>query len=94
MASAEGGNRAPRVGLYLAVVQFFFAIGWVVYAAYLPQLAQQAGRRFLFEATVLDSAPVFSLFRETLPAVKLRGFSGVLNFIKCTHDLSFPCVYF
>jgi len=42
-------------------------------------LAQAAGKRFLHEATVLDSAPVFSLFRETLPAVKLRGFSGVFN---------------
>lgn len=31
------------VGLYLAVVQFFLAIGWVVYAAYLPQLAKAAG---------------------------------------------------
>jgi homoserine dehydrogenase len=28
---------------------------------------------------VLDSAPVFSLFRETLPAVKVRGFSGAFN---------------
>ena len=28
---------------------------------------------------MLDSAPVFSLFRETLPAVKVRGFSGVCN---------------
>src|SRR5919107_6241723 len=33
----------------------------------------------MFEATVLDSAPVFSLFRETLPAAKIRGFSGVFN---------------
>ncbi len=31
------------IGLYLAVVQFFLALGWVVYAAYLPQLAQRAG---------------------------------------------------
>ena len=37
------------------------------------------GKRFFFESTVLDSAPVFSLFRETLPAVKIRGFSGVFN---------------
>ena len=28
---------------------------------------------------MLDSAPVFSLFRETLPAVRVRGFSGVFN---------------
>ena len=33
----------------------------------------------MFEATVLDSAPVFSLFRETLPAAKVRGFSGAFN---------------
>lgn len=42
----------------------------------LAELARAKGKRFLFEATVLDSAPVFSLFREALPAVKLRGFSG------------------
>jgi homoserine dehydrogenase len=45
----------------------------------LNELATAVGKRFLFEATVLDSAPVFSLFRETLPAVKLRGFSGIFN---------------
>jgi homoserine dehydrogenase len=45
----------------------------------LSELAQSVGKRYLFEATVLDSAPIFSLFRETLPAAKLRGFSGVFN---------------
>jgi homoserine dehydrogenase len=45
----------------------------------LNQIAIAQGKRFLFEATVLDSAPVFSLFRETLPAVRIRGFSGVFN---------------
>ena len=45
----------------------------------LCKLAAAAGKSFFFESTVLDSAPVFSLFRETLPAVKLRAFSGVLN---------------
>jgi homoserine dehydrogenase len=45
----------------------------------LNELSRSAGKRFLFESTVLDSAPVFSLFRETLPAVKLRGFSGVFS---------------
>lgn len=45
----------------------------------LAELARANGKRFLFEATVLDSAPVFSLFRETLPAVKLRGFSGIFS---------------
>ena len=30
-------------GLYLGVVQFFFAASWIVYVLYLPQLAAQAG---------------------------------------------------
>ncbi len=45
----------------------------------LNDIAIAQRRRFLFESTVLDSAPVFSLFRETLPGVKIRGFSGVFN---------------
>ena len=45
----------------------------------LNELAITQGKRFLFEATVLDSAPVFSLFRETLPAVRVRAFTGAFN---------------
>lgn len=54
--------------------------GPIVYAYdELKAIADANGKRFFFEATVLDSAPVFSLFRETLPGVKVRGFSGVFN---------------
>ena len=54
--------------------------GPIVYAYdELNGIAIAQGRRLMFESTVLDSAPVFSLFRETLPAVKIRGFSGVFN---------------
>ena len=49
----------------------------------LRDLAQSRGRRFLFESTVMDGAPIFSLFRETLPAVELHGFLGILN--SCTN---------
>jgi homoserine dehydrogenase len=45
----------------------------------LAELARARNLRFMFESAVLDSAPVFSLFRETLPAAKLRGFSGVFS---------------
>ena len=45
----------------------------------LNRIAVSQGKRFMFEATVLDSAPVFSLFRETLPAAKVRAFSGAFN---------------
>src|SRR6185295_7083576 len=54
--------------------------GPIVYGyAELNELARSVGRAFMFESTVLDSAPVFSLFRETLPAVKVRAFSGAFN---------------
>src|SRR4030095_2802372 len=45
----------------------------------LNQIAISQGKRFMFEATVQDSAPVFSLFRATLPAAKVRAFSAVFN---------------
>lgn len=54
--------------------------GTVVHAyRELNELARARGRRFMFEATVADCLPVFSLFRETLPAARLEGFSGLLN---------------
>ena len=44
----------------------------------LSELARARGRRFLFEATVAEF-PVFSLFRNSLPATRLLSFEGVLN---------------
>jgi homoserine dehydrogenase len=41
--------------------------------------AARAGRRFLFEGAVMDGVPIFNLARETLPAVGVRGFRGVVN---------------
>jgi homoserine dehydrogenase len=45
----------------------------------LRSLAAAKSRRFLFESTVMDGAPIFSLFRDSLPTVHLRGFRGILN---------------
>ena len=45
----------------------------------LRDLAARRGKRFLFESTVMDGVPVFSLFRDALPALHLRGFHGILN---------------
>ncbi|MGE5124561.1 MAG: homoserine dehydrogenase, partial [Acidobacteriaceae bacterium] len=45
----------------------------------LTRLAEQQGRKFYFEAAVMDGAPIFSLFRETLPAVRLQRVTGILN---------------
>jgi homoserine dehydrogenase len=45
----------------------------------LTELAARHGRKFLFESAVMDGAPIFSLFRYSLPAVNLLGFTGILN---------------
>ena len=45
----------------------------------LVTLAKEKKRQFLFESTVMDGVPIFSLFPLGLPATELRGFSGVLN---------------
>jgi homoserine dehydrogenase len=49
----------------------------------LNDLAISKGCRFLFESAVMDGAPIFSLFRGSLPAVDLLGFEGILN--SCTN---------
>jgi len=45
----------------------------------LRDLAASRGKRFLFESTVLDGIPIFSLFAENLPVIHLEGFRGILN---------------
>jgi homoserine dehydrogenase len=45
----------------------------------LTALAQQQKKQFLYESTVMDGVPIFSMFPMGLPATELRGFSGVLN---------------
>ena len=41
--------------------------------------AAAAGVSFLFEGAVMDGVPVFNLVRETMPAITVRGFRGVVN---------------
>lgn len=45
----------------------------------LTELAASRGRKFYFESAVMDGAPLFSLYRETLPAAQITAFRGVLN---------------
>jgi homoserine dehydrogenase len=48
------------------------------YAA-LRDEAARAGVQFRFESAVMDGAPVFNLWRHTMPGVKVLGFTGALN---------------
>ncbi len=45
----------------------------------LQDLARIKGVKFLHESTVMDGAPIFSLFREAIPASNLLSFKGILN---------------
>src|SRR5215471_1185863 len=45
----------------------------------LNALALDRDRLFLFEGAVMDGVPIFNLVRETLPAVDIVGFRGVVN---------------
>jgi homoserine dehydrogenase len=42
-------------------------------------VAEVERRRFLFEGAVMDGIPIFNLVRETLPAVDIVGFRGIIN---------------
>jgi homoserine dehydrogenase len=54
--------------------------GPIVHAFHeLTILAHEKKKKFLYEATVMDGVPIFSLFPLGLPATTLQGFSGVLN---------------
>ena len=41
--------------------------------------ARAAGLGFRFEGAVMDGLPIFNLVQETMPAVTIRGFRGVVN---------------
>jgi homoserine dehydrogenase len=62
-AHAVSANKGPIVHAYRA----------------LCDLARAKGRKFLFESTVMDGTPIFSMFPHSLPAVELRSFRGILN---------------
>jgi homoserine dehydrogenase len=54
--------------------------GPIVYAfPELTALAREKRRNFLYESTVMDGVPLFSMFGLGLPAMEVKGFAGVLN---------------
>lgn len=54
--------------------------GPIVHAFHdLTRIARRKNKRFLYEATVMDGVPIFSMFPMGLPATDLQRFAGVLN---------------
>ena len=42
-AKADSGAGASRTGIYLAVLQLIFTLGWTTYVIYLPKLCAEVG---------------------------------------------------
>ena len=45
----------------------------------LKKIAEENGRAFLFEGTVMDGAPIFNLVRETMMGCEITGVRGIFN---------------
>ena len=69
-----------KAALHLGAHAISVNKGPIVHAlAELTSLAREKNKKFLYEATVMDGVPIFSMFPLGLPATELRGFTGVLN---------------
>lgn len=73
-----------RIGLYLAVVQFIFALTWTVYVIFLPKLAAQAGipKQWVVFILLLDQV-VFVImdFAMGLAADRVSKVLGKLGYL-------------
>ncbi|MBR0824267.1 MFS transporter [Bradyrhizobium manausense] len=103
-ASADAGASASanRTGLYLAVLQLVFTLGWTTYVIYLPKLAAEVGiaPAAVIFILMLDQA-IFTMSDTAMgiaadkiaPFVGRLGlFVGVLTAISCAAFVALPFV--
>ena len=91
-----------RTGIYLAVLQLVFTLGWTTYVIYLPKLAAQVGMAptavililMLDQAifTVSDTAMGIAADRISSLVGRLGLFVGVLTAISCAAFVALPFV--
>src|SRR3954466_13728568 len=99
---SAGTGAANRTGLYLAVLQLAFALGWTTYVIYLPKLAASVGIApsavililMLDQAifTVTDTAMGIAADRVAKIAGRLSLFVGALTAISCVAFVALPFV--
>jgi hypothetical protein len=101
-AKADSGAAASRTGVYLAVLQLIFTLGWTTYVIYLPKLAAQVGIApgMVIFLLMLDQA-IFTISDTAMgiaadkiaPFVgRLGVFVGVLTAISCAAFVALPFV--
>jgi hypothetical protein len=93
---------ANRTGVYLAVLQLVFTLGWTTYVIYLPKLAAEAGIApsavilllMLDQAvfTITDTAMGIAADRVSKLVGRLSVFVGVLTAISCAAFIALPFV--
>jgi MFS family permease len=97
----RAGN-GTRTGVYLAILQLVFTLGWTVYVIYLPRLAAQVGIApsavililMLDQAifTVTDTAMGIAADRIAPFVGRLGVFVGTLTAISCVAFVALPFV--
>jgi Major Facilitator Superfamily len=99
---AEIGTSANRTGLYLAILQLVFTLGWTTYVIYLPKLAAQVGIApsavililMLDQAifTVTDTVMGVAADKIATLVGRLGLFVGVLTALSCAAFVALPFV--
>ncbi|CAN7167342.1 MFS transporter [Bradyrhizobium sp. LjRoot220] len=99
---ADSGAGASRTGIYLAVLQLIFTLGWTTYVIYLPKLAAQVGIApgmvifilMLDQAifTITDTAMGIAADRIAPFIGRLGVFVGILTAISCAAFVALPFV--
>ena len=97
-----GMTDANRTGVYLAILQLVFTLGWTTYAIYLPELAAKVGIApsavifilMLDQAifTVTDTAMGIAADRIAPIVGRLGVFVGALTVISCAAFVALPFV--
>ena len=99
---ADSGAGASRTGIYLAVLQLMFTLGWTTYVIYLPKLAARSGSRLgmvifilmLDQAifTITDTAMGIAADKIAPFVGRLGVFVGILTAISCAAFVALPFV--
>ncbi|MBI5322866.1 MFS transporter [Bradyrhizobium sp.] len=102
LKAGTGTATANRTGIYLAVLQLVFTLGWTTYVIYLPKLAAQVGIApsavililMLDQAifTISDTAMGVAADKVSKLIGRLSVFVGVLTAISCAAFVALPFV--
>src|SRR4051794_15629881 len=102
LKAEAASTSANRTGVYLAVLQLVFTLGWTTYVIYLPKLAAEVGIApsavilllMLDQAifTITDTAMGVAADRVAKLVGRLSVFVGVLTAISCAAFVALPFV--